>query len=259
MVSFRARISISVCLIAMGISTILSGCTDSKQVDSKDLEVVEQADSVIATIDDENFSAHFTLDVPVKGPQVLIDSVLALVNYELYNSLEESAHFDEDVVLFTREEMFSKDGEQLLKSYMDKYGPILKDSLWRVYDFKLKMEAQTESYVTYGLEHFHCGGSCGSEKYYYTFDKSDGHQVKEIITPENIASFMKDNPDFATNKEFEWEFDAENEFEDQNYGLLDNTLSLVISGHGNHFFLVDIPFDKISSYLSQEAQTLLGK
>lgn len=29
------------------------------------------------------------------------------------------------------------------------------------------------------VEHYHYGGSCGSEKYYYTFDKGDGHQVMD--------------------------------------------------------------------------------
>jgi len=66
------------------------------------------------------------------------------------------------------------EGERLLNHYMEKYKPLIEDSFWDVFGLELKLEAQTEKYVTYGLEFFHCGEGFGSEKYYYTFDKSDG-------------------------------------------------------------------------------------
>ena len=61
---------------------------------------------------------------------------------------------------------------------MKKYKPLIEDSLWNTFGLELKLENQTARYVTYGLEFMHCGGSCGSEKEYYTFDKKDGWTVR---------------------------------------------------------------------------------
>ena len=142
---------------------------------------------------------------------------------------------------------------------MEKYKPVLQDSLWSSYGLELKMEAQTDKYVTYGLEFFHCGVSCGSEKYYYTFDKHDGHQVEEIISKENLSRFFKDYPEYASENDYLWKYSPENDYDNSCYGLLDDHFSLVIMGWYNHYFSVDVPYSQIFSYLSPEAQELIGQ
>ena len=223
--------------------------------------VVEQSDSVFNSNEER---AAFFVDVPVKGPQALVESVMALINKEMYNACEDCVHFDEDIKSFNPEDLCTKDGEHLVSHYMESYKTLLQDSLWKsFFNLKMKMEAQTETYVTYSMEQYHCGGSCGSELYYYTFDKKDGHQIEEVISQENLVKFFEDHPEYATLgdlvENFEWTFDPEDEYENTRFGLLSDRFVLVIEGIGNHYFTVRVPYVLISSYLTPEVQALVGQ
>ncbi len=239
----------------------LQGCGSMKTERSQDLVVVEQSDSVI---NQKCEQARFFVDVPVDGPEALVDSVKVLINMELYSACEECVNFEEEVRMFKPEEVFTDDSEHLLSCYMKKYRTLIQDSMWRTYyDFKMKLEAQTSKYVTYGLEHVHCGGSCGSEKYYYTFDKSDGHLVKDIISRDNLERFFNDYPEYNTIGANHWsgypgwKYSPEYVFENTSFALLEDHFSLVIADVGNHYQLADFPYSQIFSYLSPEVQTLL--
>ena len=254
----RLLLAVVVVLVA------IMGCGSSKTERSGDLVVVEQTDTVRGNNENNQYEwAAFTVDVPVNGPQALVDSVMAFINEQLYEACESNAHFYEKCVTFSKEEMFSDDSEQLFGHYMEKYKPLIQDSLWRTFGQIMKLEAQTDKYVTYGLELFFCGAGCSSEKYYYTFDKSDGHQIKEIISHDNLVRFFEDYPEYSTLEADPWagasgwKFFPENEFVNYNYGLLDDHFSLVICGYGNHFFLLDFPYGQIFSYLSPEAQNMV--
>ena len=245
-------------LVSASVIVILQGCGNAKMERSKDLIVVEQTDSVFGSHEENNYCrAFFDLDVPVDGPQALVDSVMALINKEVYEYCEFCVHPDDKT--YSPEEVFTDDGRQLLSHYMEKYRPLMKDSLWNVFQRTLKMEVQTELYVTYGLEHHHCGGSCGSEKFYYTFDKRDGHQLKEIISHKDLVRFFEDYPEYATKEGYLWKFSPESEFDDICYGLLEDCFSLVVIGWYNHYFSVDVPYSQIFSYLSPEVQELVGQ
>lgn len=242
----------------------LQSCGNAKMGHSMDLVVVEQTDTVYGHNESNQHEwASFTVDVPVNGPKVLLDSVMAFVNKKLYDACESNAHFNEDIIAFTQEEMYTDDGERLFSRYMEKYKPLMQDSLWRAFGLTMIMEAQTDKYVTYGLQYFYCGAGSSSQKSYCTFDKHDGHQVKEIINHENLVRFFEDYPesntieDDALAVESEWEFSSEYRFDNSCYGLLDDHFSLVIEGCGNHFLLTDFPYNQIFSYLSPEAQALV--
>ena len=249
-------------LLIVGCIVLWSGCQSGNQVTASDLEVVEQTDSVYRS-DSMEDEASFVVDVPVKGPKLLMDSVIAFVNKQLYDACEGCVHIDENVTSYKQEEVFADDAEQMLSHYMAKYETLIADSLWKTYGLKLKMEAQTKKFVTFGVEHFHCGISCGSEKYYYTFDKGDGHQVKEIISHDDLVSFFKDYPEYNTLGEEAgvdsplWQFFPESEFCRYKYGLLGDHFSLVIEGVVNHYLIMDFPYSQIFSYLSPEAQRLV--
>ncbi len=236
----------------------LLGCGSAKVEHSKDLVVVQQVDSVFGSHEENNYCRAFLdLDVPINGPQFLMDSVLALINKEVYEYCEFCSHPDGKT--YNPEEVFTGDGRQLLNYYMEKYRPLLKDSLWNMFHLTLKMEVQTESYVTYGLENHHCGASCGSEKFYYTFDKRDGHQIKEIISHKNLSRFFGDYPEYVNNEDYLWKYSLEANYDNSCYGLLEDHFSLVIIGWYNHYFGIDIPYSQIFSYLSPEAQTLVER
>lgn len=259
-------LGIYIYLMTMGATFVIQGCGSPKTERSKDLVVVEQTDTVRGNNENNLYEwAAFTVDVPVNGPQALVDSVMAFINEQLYEACESNAHLDEKYVRFSKEEMFTDDGEQLFGHYMEKYKPLIQDSLWRTFGQIMKLEAQTDKYVTYGLELFFCGAGCSSEKYYYTFDKSDGHQVRNIISHENLVQFFKDYPEYTTIDPDPWEgtsglkFFPENDYDDYNYGLLNDHFSLAIHGYGNHYILTDFPYGQIFSYLSPEVQTLLER
>ena len=247
----------------------LLGCGSSKKECSKDLVVLEQIDSVSGVHEENNYCwASFNVDVPVNGPQALVDSVMALVNREVYQMCEYCIEYvgrSDEYVAYSEKEMFTKDGYQLLSHYLEKYKPLIEDSLWNTFGLELKMETQTDKYVTYGLEFFHCGGSCGSEKCYYTFDKRDGHQERDIISYENLERFFKEYPEYASIDDDPWfgragwQFNPEDDTRKYDYGLLDDHFSLVIQGCGNHFLLLSFPYGQIFSYLSSEAQTLVER
>lgn len=239
---------------------VLMGCGSAYMERSKDLVIVEQIDSVFGNHEENNYCrAFFDLDLPVNGSQALVDSVMALINREVYHFCEICSHSDDSVVTYSPEEVFTDDGRHLLSHYMEKYRPLLTDSLWNMFHLSLKMEVQTESYVTYGMEYHHCGGSCGSEKYYYTFDKRDGHLLKEVISHENLVHFFEDYSEYAEKEDFIWKYSPESNYDNSCYGLLDNRFSLVIIGWYNHYFSVDVPYSHIFSYLSPEAQALVGQ
>ena len=247
----------------------LQGCGSSKIETAKDLVVVEQIDSVCGGHEENNYCwASFNVDVPVNGPQVLVDSVMALVNREVYKMCEYCIFFNDrpdEYVAYSEKEIFTNDGNHLLSHYLEKYKPLIEDSLWNTFSLELKMETQTEKYVTYGLEFFHCGGTCGSEKYFYTFDKIDGHLVKDVISRDNLVRFFEDYPeynDFGADPwsgEPGWKFSADYELRNSYSGLLGDHFSLVIDGVGNHYFLADFPYSQIFSYLSPEAQELVER
>lgn len=256
-------------LIVAGFMAALSGCKSGNQINALDLEVVEQTDSVQGGHEgNSDCWASFNVDVPVNGPQVLVDSVMALVNREVYKMCEYCIEFDKDpdeYVAYSQEEIFTKDGKQLLSHYLEKYKPLIVDSLWNTFGLELKLEAQTEKYVTYGMEFLHCGGSCGSEKYYFTFDKSDGHQVRGIISHENLVSFFKDHPEYSSIDDAPqsgttvWQFFPVDDDSNYEYGLLDDHFTFAIHGSGNHYLPLSVPYDHIFSYLSPEAQALVKR
>lgn len=247
----------------------LQGCGSTKIEPAKDLVVVEQIDTVHGSREENNYcSVSFNVDVPINGPQALVDSVMTLVNREVYQMCEYCIWFDDrpdEYVAYSEKDMFTNDGERLLSHYLDKYKALIGDSLWNTFSLELKMEAQTEKFVTYGLEFFHCGGSCGSEKSFYTFDKRDGHQVRDIISNENLVRFFEDYPEYNTiganpwSGYPGWKFSPEDGFDNSCEGLLDDCFTLVISGRGNHYILTDFPYSQIFSYLSPDAQALVGQ
>ena len=256
-------------LFAAGIMVILIACQSGNQINTSDLEVVEQIDTIRGGHEDNNYCwASFNVDVPVNGPHVLRDSVMALVNREVYKMCEYCIEFNDspdEYVAYSEKEMFTNDGERLLSHYMEKYKPLIEDSLWNTFGLELKMETQTEKYVTYGMERFYCGASCSSDKHFYTFDKRDGHQVKEIIDYNNLVRFFSDYPEYTSIDDDPWfgragwQYSPADDSHKYDYGLLDDHFSLAIQGCGNHFILLCFPYGQIFSYLSPEAQALVER
>ncbi len=260
-------------LITIGSAFVIQGCGSPKMERSYDLVVVEQTDSVYGASeynDNSSYMMEITIDVPVNGPQILIDSVMTFLNKKMYYFCEWCAHESslyEDgrwVKSFHPEEVFTNDGERFIENYMKKYRPLIQDNLWcEFFGMDLKLESQTVSFVTYAHEDNACGANCSSRKFYYVFDKNDGHIVKEIISKENIKQFFEDYPEHCGLRGDwllgwpDWEYDADYIFENTDFGLCSDHLSIVITGVGNHYYRMRIPYSQILSYLTPEAQALV--
>ena len=253
--------TIPIWLLVMEFVAIILACHGTSQVCSKDLVVMRQCDTIFPNIEDLYNSVEFKVDVPMDGPRPLVDSVMVFINRQLYDTFEKCVKHDEAMSAYAPEDVFSDDAEHLLSHYMEKYRPLINDSICRGGDFTLEMEAQTPSYVTFGIRFFHCDKkfSCGSEKYYFTFDKRDGHQVREIISQDNLFRFFEDYPEYKTlwSDTSGWAFLPESSFDNRCYGLLDDHFSLVVMGPSDNFLSVGYPYGQIFSYLSREAQELL--
>lgn len=267
---FYQRIALGITLLTWLVVTLQSCLNGNGMLPtSQNLVVVEQNDSICLVQDLDNDSSvplSFTIsiDVPVNGPQVLVDSVMVLVNSKLYEFCEEYSVNSN----LKKEELYTDDGKQLLSHYMDKYKPLLEspltlDSLGSgLYAIALKLEAQTEKYVTYSLEYTYCGAGCGYDYFYYTFDKSDGHQVRDILGQDNLGRFLKDFPQHATVKyddRTESHLTPEDVHGDLCYGLLADSLSLIQQAPANSYITVEFPYCEILPYLSAEAQQLVGQ
>jgi len=253
----RKVIFISLLVIIVPVSALL-GCRSTNVVQTKDLVVVEQTDTIRGNnVDNQYEKVEITMDVPVKGPQALVDSVVAFLNQQLYQACERNARVNATGPLFTSDELFTDDGEQLLAHYVGNYESHIRDSLSMSFGLKMKMLAQTEKYVTYGLEVFSCEIGCDLEKYFYTFDKRDGRQVRNVITYKDLVRFFDDYPEFVANEDYLWKFTPDQNYDNSCYGLLGDHFSLCVNGWENQSFSVDIPYGPIFSYLSSESQTLV--
>lgn len=195
-------------LFAVGFIAALVGCQSGNLTNILNLVVVEQTDTIQGGREENSDCwVSFYVDAPVNGPQVLVDSVMVLINKEVYRMCEYCIEFvnspDENVA-YSEKDMFINDGEHLLNHYLEKYKPLIEDSLWNTFGLELKMEGQTEKYVTYGVERFYCGANCSSEKFFFIFDKRDGHLVTDIISYENLVSFFKDYPEYSSIEDDPW-------------------------------------------------------
>lgn len=269
----KRGLGIYIYLMTVGTAFVIQGCGSTEVEHSKDLIVMEQTESVQGTSeysDNSSYMMEINIDVPVNGPKILIDSVMTFLNKKMYYFCEWCAHesslYEDDrwVKSFRPEEVFTNDGERFLENYLKKYRPLIQDSLWcEFFGMDLKLESQTGSFVTYGHEDNACGANCSSRKYYYVFDKHDGHIVKEIISKENIKQFFEDYPEHRGLRGDwllgwpDWEYDAEHIFENTDFGLCSDHLTIVIGDVGRNFYLMKIPYSQILSYLTPEAQALV--
>ncbi len=251
-------------LMAMGLTTALQSCQGYRQVSTEVLEVMEQ-DATISASYNGDHNLKVTVDVPQVGPDRLVDSVLEFINRQLYETCEEYACHEDGKAIFTPEEIFTDDADHLLCRYMEKYQPQIPNNRWKVLDVSLKMEAQTTSYVTYGMRIVHCAPSmeCGSEKFFFSFAKRDGHLVREIISHENLVHFYEDYPEYKTvgNEPWtdspEWENPPNIISGKSIFGLLEDHFTHVTMGPAENPILLNYPYGQIYSYLPHEVQGLV--
>lgn len=245
------------------------GCEEQKtegQTESQ-LLVVEQQRMEFSKGQPES---TVSIDVPLSGPSPLIDSVMEFLNRQTYDFCELLAGTDFEPgkqACFPYKKVPTAEALRFLQHYANHYIPKIDPELG-LQDLTIQVIAQTESFVTFGVEEYHCGGSCGSEFHCYTFDKRDGHLVTDIISPKNLVKFIKKNPE-ADHPYFDWDLEDKDwdaiDWDPENMVWESNTIGLVEDGiicvnqwgYVKHYRVGFLEYSDIMSYLSKEAQGLV--
>lgn len=240
-------------LVLASLSFAFASCnrnSENKEAQSSDsatqLLVVERQSVILS---EDSPSVSVTVDVPIAGSQVLMDSVMEFLNREVYDFLDRDG---EDARCFPYEEVRARDADHFSVSYERHYGPLItKEAGWNVDKIAVVLISQTESFVTYGIEVFSCGATCCTSFNCYTFNKIDGHIIKDIINQKDLAKFVNKvvlgNCGKASNEScldmFEW-------------GLCESGLAY-LNHETNHYEVGVIDYKEALPYLSDEAKSLV--
>ncbi len=193
----------AVAVVAAIIMLVLSSFQSQTEAKKQPLVVKRQQcvlQHMVGTIPSEDFDIGITMDVPVDGDPVLVDSVMRLLNQALY------LFFDDDSRFHIRpEDVYCKDGGRLIQHYRKAYKPYIADTCYKGFGLDCcprffhyltaTMVEQTEKYVTYRVSTYFVGEGDFEYSDWVTFYKSDGHRLGEVISDEDFMRFLKENPD----------------------------------------------------------------
>lgn len=243
-------------LAAIILALFTVGCSEkkNKSIESQPL-VVERQYAKIEGCSEWDY-LEFAIDVPIKGPQPLLDSIKWFLINELYQALPDDIA---DPFPYKAEEVNPYDMAHLLSSFTDKYSNKIKNDLDGFCSINLFLIAQTESFVTYGYECYHGSGSTGSALFLHTFSKTDGRRIENIISWNDVKRFIKRHPN--SDQPFDQSQLESKDIEDFNHfydaGLTEEGLLLVNEMTGNHYGTVTLKYKEVLPYISTEARNLV--
>lgn len=235
------------------VSVTLTGC-NRQHPKTSSLKVERQ--HVCINNYEGTYSFDVSVDVPVSGPQQLRDSIMIFLNHELYHAFENVIDTScNESKLFQSKEVYVKEPYLILDSYSKKYGNSVKKLLSNHYNLNIFLVAQTNSFITYALEWYHCGGSCGSELLCYTFDKKNGHVLDSIVKEKLLRQYLKNLPEkeqpFKDNLVY---YDSPKQIFD--FALMEKGL-LITTNLVNHYQVFLLDYKDVWSYLTPKAQELV--
>ena len=252
-------------LLAAGILTIAMTSYKTPTFQDKHFLKVERQEWVIQHMTDYLpsyvFDIGITVDVPVGGSPVLIDSVMGLLNESIYLFLD-----DRHEPRFAPGELYCSDGKQLLQYYREAYHPYIQDTCkfcgcLPVVDYlNVTLLEQTDSFITYEVSNYFIGeGDCDYLRW-VTFDKRDGHQLSQVVRKDGLLDLLKmsSGKDYDVWWDVEYRLSIESElFYSTEFGLTSDSIwcqYLYAPGIVETF-----PFDMKTAYpyLTEEAKKLL--
>lgn len=200
------------------------------------------------------------MDIPVNVPKVLTDSITRFFNEELYRLFDNGG--DRHLAYA---KVFSTDLSKLSKHYWKAYRPFYdKDAPYItpfVHWFELNMVAQTDNYVTYEIVSGYRGEGAEEARSWATFDKSDGHRLKEVISTENMLRFFQEHPEIRNDDIWDniqyYLNEGYNVFLN-NVGLLSNSVAFQYMWNMGIYEDFTYDLEVIKPYLSKEAQELIS-
>ena len=221
---------------------------------------------MVGTIPSEDFHIGVTMDIPVDGDPVLVDSVMRLLNRALYLFLDDDLR-----PRFRQEDVYCNDGKRLIQHYREAYKPFIADTCYKGFGLHCcpqffhyltaTMVEQTETYVTYRVSEYFVGEGDFEYSDWVTFFKSDGHRLREVISDDDFMRFLEENPDQRANSgwdDMQGRISAGYDVEGRNsFGLRkDKVWNEYLYAPG----IIDTTWydmDVIKPYLSDEAKSLL--
>lgn len=247
----------------------LTGFTIATKTEKKNL-VFERQECVlqhmVGFIPSHDIDIGMTVDVPIGGDKVVVDSIMYFINEAVYGFMESG-----DGSGFTPEQVYCADAKHFVKHYYDAYRPLIPDTCYefdgtpgRFCDpeyFSVIMVGQTDAFVTYQIGTLYLGEGASYYCEWFTFSKEDGHRLQDVITTDNLLRFFEEHPE------------EENEIFDEMKALIYNGFSVegrsVFGLSGNkllHQFRIpgdiyDAEYDLevIKPYLTDEAKEWLEK
>lgn len=245
----------SLWILITGVMTFAAiGCGGQKQGQSESqMLIVERQQFQLTAHDPYINKGVFAIDIPISGSQQLIDSLKVFFNHVLHNHLESSLEtsWNLDSVHFTEKEMYQDNLMGMMSYYEDKYKPF-EEELEAPVSFNLFLIAQTESFVTYGMN---CCAGRGAVFYCHTFSKKDGHKLGETITKANLLRFMGEHPEIENPFSETGIPDGDWAFFD--LGLLEDGAICVNESWQNYYYAQKFDYKDLMPYLSKEAQELI--
>lgn len=247
----------------LGVSVILlAGCQTARNQQV----VVENQEYVLkhfTHVTEEVFPLTISMDIPVKGPQCVLDSITVFLNETLYKFYDDGMdrHIPYDRV-------YSEDTGRLLSHYRDSYTSYFLNDSTYMHEFgsdclEVKLAAQTDTYVTYEIDWIFFGEGVEIMTDWATFFLSDGHRLKEIISPADLLRFYQEHPEYRS--DIVWEnvcYESQETDGDGmcgingTVGLLKDSLAHQYAYFAGVFEDLKYPLDAIAPYLSEEAQAL---
>lgn len=202
---FKGFVSYPLGIGVVAISFVVTSCQNGKtkpdNTVTQKLEVKTFSDNAIFSNNpsESELGLHCELraevDLPIDGPKPLTDSIKRLVTKELYRmfDLEGGFVYPEEELHIPFEKICEWDGENIVTDFINHYRPLYEKYATGAGDNSLKMKlvSQTETFVTYYEEKTGCAASCNHEDEYYTFRKSDGYLLEEIISDKKRKKLAK--------------------------------------------------------------------
>lgn len=253
-------------IIGMVASAVLTGCQTSRSRETREL-VTERQECILKSfrhLPEVVDTLTVVVDVPVKGPQRMIDSITVFLNQALY------AFFDDgETCHLPYGQVFTKDLRTIASHYREAYAPFFKADGEEWHEFasdclEIGLAAQTDAYVTYQIDHIFYGEGLEVARDWVTFVKSDGHRLKEVISGADMLRFYRDCPEYRNediwrNVLFHSPDPADLHEVDGTTGLLPGSVAHQYVYADGIFEDVEYPMEVIGKYLSREAKEVWSK
>jgi len=201
---------------------------------------------------------YISIDLPVKGPKPLMDSLTIFLNQVLYH------YFDNgDDRHLPYETVYSKDVVQLVEHYRDTYKRFFLNDSTIEHEFEsdglsVTLCAKTDSYVTYEVDRIFFGEGDEVSKEWVTFILPNGHRLREIISNKNLLRFYEEHPELRSSDIWEHiQFHGEGIDFVGEIGLLNDSVVHQYVYAPGIFEDVRYPLDVIAPYLSKNAKKLI--